>query len=1052
MQAPLSIPASGHGMAETALGAAQWVVSKALAPVADGVLEAWAATRTFGLNIQALKTELEKVQATLEIAATKELPGLATEKMLQKLWDSAHNAEDLLDELDYFRIHDELHGTYDAADQHGDDVLRDLAFDARHTIKALGKLVNCFPWQRAELQQRSHGDSFSASQANQEVSGCMPSLGKLLLSSCSPHPHVRGDEDRGIAQETPMPEFNRADFSQRMRDTVEQLKLMRNDVKDILQTCGHRTVLDIAQRRVTTTPQSAEPKLYGRDHVMNNIIHDITEGQYCDKGLTVLPVIGPGGMGKTTMIQHIYNNQQVQNHFSVRIWICVSFNFNLGKVLEQIKEDTLTVEGENGCSTTQELIEHRLKHKRFLLVLDDIWQFTDVDDWKKLLLILGKSQEKGSVILVTTRQKEIADQVKKSAEPKELNGLEPGEFKKLFLVYVFDAEQCPGDKRFLLDTGDKIMGKLKGSPLAAKTVGRLLRTDPSLAHWKRVLNSKQWAKQSNGIMLALELSYGFLPFHLQRCFSYSALFPEDYRFRSRELISLWIGLDILTPSDQNPTFEGIGLSILNDLVIHGFFREYKTDGGLRYVMHDLLHELALKVASHDCLRLRLPDVGSVEIKPSTRHLSISIENLGGYNGKKLKRELEKLKTRLKVEHLQTLMLFGAMDEGSAKIFGDFLGEANALRVLYLPLLKYPVESMVHNFSGLVHLRFLCLGCLPINISKFYHLRVLDLKSWSSSGDFPEDTSNLAKLCHYYTPRDDKLHYDICNVGKIQLLEKLKVFRVNKKNEGFEPKQLEPLTKLWELGIYNLEKIHTKKEAAQAKLIEKKYLRRLTLGWDSKRSSDEPGVEAMVLECLRPHENLEVLCIRGHRGPTCPTWLGDELAVEALQFLRLDGVSWKVFPSLRNMGDLCELEIQDCPEFSSVIPTSWIESLRRITIECVKLLKRFAYSKSSQEEDDGVLLFPAHLCDSLQKLKLLSYPELVLVDSPTLVPGGGWLQSLRSLQRLSIKYCPKLVLEFCGKDLKCQGLQSLLTTGSQLKELEVRGSHRFFANWDPNPRR
>ncbi|VAI22540.1 unnamed protein product [Triticum turgidum subsp. durum] len=1239
MQAPLSIPASGQGMAETALGAAQWVVRKALVPVADGVLEAWAASRTFGLNIQALRAELEKVQATLEIAATKELPGLATEKMLQKLWDSAHNAEDLLDELDYFRIHDELHGTYDAADQPGDGVLRDLACDARHTIKDLGKLINCFPWQRAELQQRSCGDSFSASDTNQKVSGCMSSLGKLLLSSCSPHPHVRGDEDRGNAQEEPMPEFNRADFSQRMRDTVEQLKLMRNDVKDILQTCGPRTVLDIAQRRATTTPQSAEPKLYGRDHVMNNLIHDITEGQYCDKGLTVLPVIGPGGMGKTTMIQHIYNNQQVQNHFPVRIWICVSFNFNLGKVLEQIKEDTLTVEGENGCSTTQELIEHRLKHKRFLLVLDDIWQFNDVDDWKKLLLILGKSQEKGSMILVTTRQKEIADQVKKSADPKELNGLEPGEFKKLFLVYVFDVEKCPGDKRFLLDTGDKIMGKLKGSPLAAKTVGRLLRTDPSLAHWRRVQNSKQWAKQTNGIMLALELSYGFLPFHLQRCFSYSALFPEDYRFRSRELISLWIGLDILTPSDQNPTFEGIGLSILNDLVIHGFFREYKTDGGLRYVMHDLLHELALKVASHDCLRFRLPDVGSVEIKPSTRHLSISIENLGEYNGQKLKRELEKLKTRLKVEHLQTLMLFGAMDEGFAKIFGDFLREANALRVLYLPLLKYPVESMVHNFSGLVHLRFLCVGCLPINISKFYHLRVLDLKSWSGSGDFPEDTSNLAKLCHYYTPRDDKLHYDICNVGKLQLLEKLKVFRVNKKNKGFEPKQLEPLTKLWELGIYNLEKIHTKKEAAQAKLIEKKYLRRLTLDWDSKRSSDEPGVETMVLECFRPHENLEVLCIRGHKGPTCPTWLGDELAVEALQSLCLVGVSWKVFPSLQNLGDLCELEIQDCPEFSSVIPASWIESLHRITIECVKLLKRFAYSRSSngaqleiigwgdlqsldqvlvfdkeiglekltlercpplelkhllmltslktlivrhsdglaglaglagplgglgdvewqlpvehieichlngtnswneltelfphlpklskleirdcknikqlvvgvdlrqtasemgggeitaatEEEGDGVLLFPAHLCDSLQKLKFLFCPELVLVNPPTLVPGGGWLQALRSLQRLSIKYCPKflstfsfsshifpsslqfleltklegmgtleplsnlssltrLVLEFCGKDLKCQGLQSLLTTGGQLNELEVRGSHIFFANWNPNPRR
>ena len=92
---------------------------------------------------------------------------------------------------------------------------------------------------------------------------------------------------------------------------------------------------------------------------MNSIIHDITAGQYCDKGLTVLPVIGPGGMGKTTLIQHIYNNQQVQNHFLVRIWICVSFNFNLEKVLEQVKRYTPAVESEKHCSTTE---EHHLLH------------------------------------------------------------------------------------------------------------------------------------------------------------------------------------------------------------------------------------------------------------------------------------------------------------------------------------------------------------------------------------------------------------------------------------------------------------------------------------------------------------------------------------------------------------------------------------------------------------------------------------------------------------------------------------------------------------------
>ena len=183
----------------------------------------------------------------------------------------------------------------------------------------------------------SAGHSSSAPNANradQEVRGCMPKLGKLFQGSPSPHPLVSGDEDSGNVQEIPMPEFNRVEFSQKIKDTVEQLKRMSEDVDKILKHCGHRTVLDIAQRRPTTTPQSAEPKLYGRALVMNNIIHDITEGQYCDKCLTVLPVIGQGGMGKTTLIQHIYKNQQVQNYFPVRIWICVSFNFNLGKVLE----------------------------------------------------------------------------------------------------------------------------------------------------------------------------------------------------------------------------------------------------------------------------------------------------------------------------------------------------------------------------------------------------------------------------------------------------------------------------------------------------------------------------------------------------------------------------------------------------------------------------------------------------------------------------------------------------------------------------------------------
>ncbi|KAF7068799.1 hypothetical protein CFC21_074526 [Triticum aestivum] len=1273
------------------------------------------------------------------------------EELLGKLRHLAHCAEDLLDELDYFRIHDELHGTYEAADHHAKGGVHDLVLNSRHTVKAVGKLafvssrccwsatspagdqvedarqqVSCSAWPRA--RKRSHGNSSSASNANQEISGCMPKLGKLL--PCSSSPDVPDDNPvqstifgaplREHAEETPMQEFNRAVISERMKCIVEQLQPLRTEFTTILQSCGHNTVPGITHGRPLTTARSIEPKLYGRDQIVKNIIHDITKGKCQNKDLTVLPIVGPGGIGKTALIQHIYHHKDVRNHFQVLIWVCVSLSFNVSKLLEDIKNDIPEVKEEKG-GKPDELIEQRLKSKRFLLVLDDIWGISTEDDWEKLLLPLKTSEEKGNMILLTTRFPAVAKMVGTIDHSINLEGLEPNYFRELFHAIVFGDDQCRQDHIFLLETGEKIMVKLKGSPLAAKTVGRLLRKGLNLRHWRKVLESKEWERQTgeNDIMTALKLSYDYLPFEQQQCFSYSALFPEDYGYSATELIDLWIGLGILQPDGQNPTLETKGLNNLNDLVTHGFFREDIFCGRLRYVMHDLLHDLALKVASNECLTMHHSTVGPVEIHPSIHHLSIIVDGNDTVSHENFKSQLRKLKTRLKVKQLHTLMLFGVMDEIMANILGDLFREASALRVLCLVNMSPSVESMLHKFPTLIHLRYLRLGKrygterhLPLAISRFYHLRILDLRWQYDCRDLLKDLSNLAKLCRFYTPTDE-LHSDIFNVGKLKLLEELKKFRVNKESEGFEPEQLEHLTELRELGIYNLENIHTKEEAAKAKVIEKNYLERLTLDWDSNRSNSEPDVEAMVLESLQPHKYLKELCIRGHRGPFCPTWLGDEPDVELLQSLHLDDVSWENLPSFGKMLDLhtlilkhiaamkefviersfsrlirlelvglesfgewvlsqdshhmfpllqeliirdCPnllelpfsnhiayppdqdwnsdsfaklqvLEIQNCPEFLLVHRIPWTETLHSVFIMDVKLLQDLEYtkydSKSSklvvtgkdelrsldqvlafnnltglecleldkcpplelkhivmlnsvkyldvvsgdlvgllgrqndfewqlpvehlvvkdlrgasgkqltellchlprlselyikecknitkltvgvdlqqtisaakseveqEKEDDGLVLFPANLSNSLQLLAIGGCPELVLVDPSSFIPErGGEFPGLRSLEMLEIIHNPKILsgvsfsccfspsslqelrlehvedmgtleplsdltsltrlqLSDCGKDLRCKGLRPLLTAGGQLTSLEVRGSPRFFAGWDPN---
>ncbi|KAK1697180.1 hypothetical protein QYE76_013877 [Lolium multiflorum] len=1022
------------------ISTALWVVGKALAPIANGVLGDWDNSKNLGLNVEALGTELLLVKATLETASRKHIGGQAMEELLWKLRDSASCAEDLLDELDYFRIHDELHDTYDAADHHAKGGIHDLALNARHTARAVLGLssaaapaepgqvledarqrVGCCYWPRA--RQRSHGSSSSVPNANQadeeKVSGCMPKLGKLLPHSSSPHVHddnsgqstLYGPPQIEHSQETPFLGFNRVDFSERMKHIVEQLQPVRREVTKILQSCDRITVPDIAHSRPITTGQSIEPKLYGRDNILNSIIYDMTKGKYRIKDLTVLPIVGPGGIGKTTLIQHIYHNKEVQNHFQVVIWVCVSLSFNLNKLLEDIKKYLPPVEGEKGYRP-EELIEKRLKSKRFLIVLDDMWECSNEDDWERLLLPLKTSQEKGSMILVTTRFPAIAQMVGTNDHSIELEGLESKYFRELFHAFVFGDDQRRRDHGFLLETGDKIMVKLKGSPLAAKTVGRLLRKDLNLRHWRRILESKEWETQTgvNDIMPALKLSYDYLPFQLQQCFLYSALFPEDFKFSGGYLINFWIGLDILQPDAQNQTFEDIALSNLNDLVAHGFFIEGIYDSPW-YVMHDLLHDLALQVASRDCISLHRSNAGSVYIQPSIRHLSIIIDDDDDtVSRENFNSQLRKLKTRLKVKQLHTLMFFGEIDESFVNTLGDLFGEAKALRFLHLVNMPCSVESVLNNFSELVHLRYLCLGTkygrdmhLPLAISRFYHLRILDLGQWYGCCDLPKNMSNLAKLRHFYAPSDE-LHSDMLNVGKLVLLQELKVFRANKENEGFEPRQLEHLTELRELGIYNLENMHTREEAAKVKLIEKNYLDRLTLDWDSERCYTEPGVEAVVLESLQPHRYLEELCIRGHGGPSCPTWLGDNLAVEALQSLHLVGASWKCLPSLGKMHGLDTLKLYNIAltkEF--VIEQSFC---RLIRLELVGL-GSFENWVPSQE---------AHMFPLLQLLiirgcpKLLGLPLSNHIVSPK-PDQYGTIDWFPKLQNLIIKKCPEFLAPY-----------------------------------------
>ncbi|ONK78498.1 uncharacterized protein A4U43_C02F19410 [Asparagus officinalis] len=198
--------------------------------------------------------------------------------------------------------------------------------------------------------------------------------------------------------------------------------------------------------------------------------------------------------------------------------------------------------------------------------------------------------------------------------PKKLNPLDKSDFLSLFNRYAFVGTN-PHNHGRLQSIGEQIAGRLGGLPLAAKTIGALLRSNLDDSHWMNILQSRHISDhgpQRDGVMPALMLSYYYLPKHLRPCFAFLSTFPQDHRFLKDDLVLMWMALGFIQQSPQNPAQapEDIGSRYVDELAKLSFLEQYDSwiNASTQrleevYIMHDLLHDLSSKESdlfSRDC--------------------------------------------------------------------------------------------------------------------------------------------------------------------------------------------------------------------------------------------------------------------------------------------------------------------------------------------------------------------------------------------------------------------------------------------------------------------
>ncbi|KAJ8628478.1 hypothetical protein MRB53_021785 [Persea americana] len=233
------------------------------------------------------------------------------------------------------------------------------------------------------------------------------------------------------------------------------------------------------------------------------------------------------------------------------------------------------------------------REKRFLLILDDMWDAFNLDEVGIPIL----SEENGYKLVLTTRNKGICGQMQAHAiEVRVLSEEESWEFFK-DIVAMRGAILSKDIENLTKDVAKECCNL----PLAIKTIGGSMCGVDNAAIWKNALKD---LKEANGefkgidkVFVPLKFSYTRLPDTvLQYCFLYYALYPEDHKISANELIDNWICEDLIEITRVREDNINKGHTILDHLIKVSMLERCNDDDyvlGIHVKMHDLIRDMAI---------------------------------------------------------------------------------------------------------------------------------------------------------------------------------------------------------------------------------------------------------------------------------------------------------------------------------------------------------------------------------------------------------------------------------------------------------------------------
>ncbi|XP_062015414.1 disease resistance protein RPM1-like isoform X1 [Rosa rugosa] len=524
---------------------------------------------------------------------------------------------------------------------------------------------------------------------------------------------------------------------------------------------------------------------------------------------TVISVVGMGGAGKTTLVAKTFTNELVKRHFDCYAWITVSQTYDVVHLFRSLirelyksrKEDFPAILNAMSRIELLELLVNYLESKKYLVILDDVW---DIKVWREIKVSLH-DRRLGSRVVLTTRNEEVAsNSFGVESYVYRIQPLQKNEAWELFSRKAFSTKQhktCPTELKSL---ACQLVERCEGLPLGIVALAGLMYSKKSLDQWQQVCNNLNWYLHNNSsldpVRNILLLSFTDLPSQLKHCFLYCSLFPEDHLFNRKRLTGLWIA-EGFVENVKGVTSEEVADSYLRELCFRsmlqfadGFISGAPLGRPKKLKMHDLMRELALSTAEKEKFGY-VYDGREVMEEISTRRLSIH-------------RMEGEIKSWRGMSKIRSLLVFDT-DTSSLSFINTLVSQFKLLRTLDLEDVQ--IDKLPGAVVYLFNLRYLNLKGtlieeLPESIRSLRNLQFLNIRD-TKIESLPQGITrllNLRNLIMYRYTRN--LYFKIAsgtkapsNICKLQKLQNLSIIE----SEGDTCRLIGNMTQLKTIGISNV---------------------------------------------------------------------------------------------------------------------------------------------------------------------------------------------------------------------------------------------------------